>query len=292
MLAAALYAVVFQFTLPSRLAKDEDYRQVVQVLSQEARPKDVVFLFPWWTERARLFIPEGLPVVGYLHSESDALYEHPRVWVLSQPRLPKNDVSGFEKAFLPGRRQEGAPRAFGGLMLTLYTNGRARPVLFSAVQQVARAEVYLEQPDGARESCPFNGAAHVCPGGAHVAAEWHELFYEPRFCLAMQPPGGGTRLIAQFRDVPASAELLLEGGVNWEHALARDTTPLNLGAEDADTRAPLLNIQVPLAKEGMQKAALAPAPAVKSLRLWTQADNAKDRDACLELRAFGQEPGS
>ena len=35
------------------------------LLAAERQPGDVVLLAPWWTERARIFVPEGLPVVGY-----------------------------------------------------------------------------------------------------------------------------------------------------------------------------------------------------------------------------------
>ena len=31
----------------------------------------------------------------------------------------------------------------------------------------------------------------------------HEIYYEPRHCLWMHPPGGKDRLVAEFDDVPA-----------------------------------------------------------------------------------------
>jgi hypothetical protein len=289
LLLVALWALVFQLTLPSRQATNEDYRQVAEALGREAKPGDVVLLFPWWTERARLFLPTEVPVVGYLHSEADPLIEHPRIWLLAQPRLPNIGESAFNKAFLPDRTEEGPPRRMGNLTLTLYRNGRHRPLLFSAVESVAKARVYLERPNGERQDCTFDGHAHQCPGGLHVAAEWHELFYEPRYCLWMHPPGGDARLVAEFPDVPQGSAGLLEGGIVWEHALPKDTTPLSGAVEDAQSHSVLAELHVPIGVEGFQKSGWTPSPAAgRTLRVWTQSDNPKDRDACLSLRIFGE----
>jgi hypothetical protein len=291
LVAAAVVGLVFQLTLPSRLATDDDYHQVAQVLAREARTGDGVLLFPWWTERARLFLPDGLQVVGYLHSETDDLVEHPRVWVLSQPHLPRNDTSGFEKAFLPGRQALGPRRDFGNLSLTLYENGRYRPELVSVARASAKAHVYLEHPDGSRQDCPWDGAAHACPGGARVAGEWHELFYRPHFCLTLHPPGGPTRLVAELDNVPAAETLLVEGGIIWEHAPPLDTTALELGVDQGPGTAELAHLEVPPGVEGMQSRRVSPSPASKTLRIWTQSDRDKDRDACVELRALGPRAG-
>jgi hypothetical protein len=252
----------------------------------------VMLLFPWWTERARLFLPDSLPVVGYLGSDADPLTAYSRVWVLSQPDLPGNDTAGFERAFLPKRSLLGAPRDLGHLRLTLYRNGRHRPLLFSATDAVASAQVYVEGPGGAREPCAFDGTAHRCPGNLHVAVEWHEILFQPRHCLWLAPPGGNRRLVVEFPQVPAGALWALEGGIIWEHAFSRapQYTAAHFGMEDAATGRPLTEIVLPPGLEGVQRAELAPpSNSAATVRLWSQSERADSRDVCVDFYAWGPE---
>ncbi|ATB27836.1 hypothetical protein MEBOL_001281 [Melittangium boletus DSM 14713] len=288
----ALVCLVFQLRLPSHFPSESDYRTVAGWLSAEARPGDAVLLFPWWTEKARLYLPPELPVYGYLGSDADALGAHPRVWVLGQPGLPRADESGFEAAFLPRRTAVGAPRHAGPLELTLYENGRYRPRSFVASEASARARVYLESPDGTRIDCPFDGRVHRCPGPPHlyVAPEWHELFYQPRHCLWMHPPGGPQRLVAEFDGVPGGTELRLEGGIIFEHAAARAPrlSITHLGVDDARSQEPLMSISVPPGLEGVQKTSRALPPGEpRTVKVWVQADNPESRQVCLDVLALG-----
>ena len=281
--------------LPGRLPTEEDYRTVAAWLRAEARPGDAVLLFPWWTEKARLYVPPELPVYGYLNSDSDDLSSHPRVWVLAQPRLPGSEVSRFQAAFLPRRTMVGTPRQAGTLELTLYENGRYRPRRFVASEAYATARVYLESPDGARRDCPFDGHVHRCPGPPHlyVAPEWHEIFYEPRHCLWMHPPGGAERLVAEFDGVPGGTELRLEGGIIFEHAFKHDPglSVTHLGVEDATHHEPLMEISLPPGREGVQRASHElPPGGPRTVRVWTQADNPESRQVCLDLLALGAGP--
>lgn len=291
----ALWALAFQLRLPGRLPTEADWRAAGQAFESEARTGDVVLLFPWWTERARLFVPRGLPVVGYQGSDGDPLAGHPRIWVLAQAGLPRADVAGFERAFLPGRTRLGEERAFGPLRLALYRNGRHRRTLFSATGSFAQARVYLEQPGGERTSCPFDGKAHRCPGpgGVHVAPEWHEIGLQPRRCLWFHPPGGATRLVAELPAVPAGERLSLEGGLVWDRGYHRGPqyTVTRLGVDDAATGERLLELPIPAGLAGLQRAAVqgsASGPA-RALKLWSQSDSAELRDVCLELLSQGAE---
>ena len=292
---AALACLVFQLTLPGRLATEQDYRSVAGWLSAEARPGDAVLLMPWWTEQARLYLPSTPPVYGYLGSDADDLDAHPRVWVLAQPGLPRTDVSGFEAAFLPGRTAQGPARQAGALELRLYTNGRYRPRRFVATEALARARVYLDTPGGPRVPCPFDGHVHRCPGPPHlyVAPEWHELRYEPRRCLWMHPPGGPQRLVAEFDGVPGGTELRLEGGIIFEYAHSRapHLSITHLGVEDARQDEPLLSLALPPGLEGVQRASrVLPPGEARTVRVWVQADNAETRQVCLDLLALGERP--
>jgi hypothetical protein len=292
LLLVALACLVFQLRLPGRFASEADYRTVADWLRAEARPGDAVLLFPWWTEKARLYLPPELPVYGYLGSDADDLSAHPRVWVLGQPELPRADVSGFRAAFQPGRTAVGTSRHAGPLELTLYENGRYRPRRFVASETYAKARVYLESPEGSRRDCPFDGRMHRCPGPPHlyVAPEWHEIHYQPRRCLWMHPPGGKERLVAEFAGVPAGTELRLEGGIIFEHAVRREPrlSTTHFGVEDAASRETLLLISQPPGQEGVLKASRALPPGEpRTVKVWVQADNPDSRQVCLDLFALG-----
>jgi hypothetical protein len=292
LLLVALACLVFQLRLPGRFPSEADYRAVADGLRAEARPGDAVLLFPWWTEKARLYLPPELPVYGYLGSDPDDLSAHPRVWVLGQPELPRADESSFRAAFLPGRTSVGAARRAGPLELTLYENGRYRPRRFVASEAYAKARVYLESPDGTRRDCPFDGRVHRCPGPPHlyVAPEWHDIHSQPRHCLWMHAPGGQQRLVAEFDGVPAGTELRLEGGIIFEYASHHDSrlSTAYYGVEDAATREPLLEIAQPPGLEGVQKASRAlPQGGPRTVKVWVRADNPDRRQVCLDLFALG-----
>ena len=288
----ALVCLVFQLRLPGRLPTEADHHTVADWLRAEAHPGDAVLLFPWWTERARLLLPPELPVYGSLNSDRDDLSAHPRIWVLAQPDLPGSKVSAFQAAFLPQRTATGETRHAGRLELTLYENGRYRPRRFVASEALARAHVYLESPEGVRRDCPFDGHVHRCPGPPHlyVAAEWHEILYEPRHCLWMHPPGGTERLVAEFEGVPGGTELRLEGGIIFEHAVAHSPglSVTHFGVEDAARHESLLEISLPPGLEGVQKASRALPPGEsRTVKVWTQADNPDRRQVCLDVFALG-----
>ncbi len=297
---AALYALWFHLTLPGKLPAEEDYAQVARHLGEHARDGDAVLLFPWWAERARLFVPRNVPVVGYVGSDADPLLRHPRVWVLAQPRLPRAKTGQFEAAFLPQRRKLGETMQFGTLELTLYENGRHRRPLWSAGEAVARGagRVYLERADGRRSDCTRAGDGWRCPGGGHlyVRTEWHEVFYEPRRCVYAHAPGGDVKLTMEFEDVPAHAdELLLEAGIIWEHAVKRQgITPTFVRLDRAGAAQPLIELELPPGVEGFQRGRfedLNGSSVTGPLRVTVQSQNADSRQVCLDLSAFGERTG-
>jgi hypothetical protein len=287
----ALLCLVFQARLPGRLPTEADYRAVTEQLQAQLRPGDAVLLFPWWAERARLYLPPEVPVYGYFGSARDDLKAHPRIWVLGQPELPRSGEAAFLESFLPGRTAVGPPVRAGTLALTLYKNGRYRPHRFVATEAFSRARVYLEAPDGTRRPCPFDGRQHRCPGPPHlyVAPEWHESLYEPRRCLWMHPPGGPERLVTEFEGVPGGTGLRLEGGFTFDTGFSRphlDT--VRLGVDDAGTGERLLDMALPQGLMGWQKAERElPPGAPRTVKVWTQVSNPELRHVCLEVFALG-----
>jgi len=291
-LVVALLALGFQAWLPTALPTDADEAAVADILAHEAQPGDVVLLHPWWTERARLFLPAGLSVTGYLGSEGDALLEYPRIWVLSQPSLPRTPTAAFAQGFLPGRTPLGPERRFGPLVLRLYQNGRARPVRFVASEALPMASAAVELPGGGRAECVHEGTGFRCPGGARVEASWHEVLYRPTRCLFLVPPGGPGAVEVTFEAVPPSAAVRLEAAIIWEHAWKHGShlTPLHVELADADTGAALAQVTVPPGREGFVVAEAAGGP--RRLRLRVQSDNAHEREACIQLRALDAEKGA
>ncbi len=291
LLGAGLFALVFQLTLPGRLPSEEHHRQAAAYLRDRAQPGDAVMLYPWWTERARLFLPPSVDVVAYLDDGRDPLVDARRIWLYAQPDLPKSDLPDFLSRFEGARKRLEGPVRFGPIELSLYENGLFQPERFAATKALASARVYLELPDR-RVECRFDGRAHRCPGaGEHVrvAAEWHEVFYEPRHCLWMHPPGGPGKLVLELPAVPPSEELVLEAGVIWEWAIAREpsVTRLNLGVEEVTTGRSLATLSIPPGLQPLQRAAVE-APTTGGVRVWIQSDRADARGTCVELKGRGK----
>jgi hypothetical protein len=286
----AVLALGFQAWLPRVLPDDTDDRAVAAVLQTEAQPGDVVLLHPWWTERARLFLPEELPLVGYLGDEGDALLEHPRIWVLAQRDLPRTPDSSFAAGFLPGRTLLGPERHFGPYTLGLYKNGRLRPVRFSAAEALKQATASVDTPGAAARPCLPDGAAFRCPAGARVEAALHEVLYRPSRCVFVVPPGGPAAVVLTFDGVPAAAALRLEAAIIWEHAWKHggNVTPLQASVSDADTGAVLASVSVEPGREGFVVAEA--KGGAHRLRVRIQSDNAHERETCIQLRALDAPP--
>ncbi|MBK7858184.1 MAG: hypothetical protein IPJ65_06080 [Archangiaceae bacterium] len=287
MLLVALLCLGFQLKVPAVLPSEADYAQVQAVLEAEAQAGDALLVFPWWAERARLFAPERLTVVGYQGSDADSLELHPRVWVLAQPDLPKASWSSFWSVFGAGRTAIGSERVFGRLHLSLYQNGRFHPTRFSLADALSTAQVYVEGPDGSRLPCSFDGRAHRCGGGNYVAVELHEVRFQPRRCVRLYPPGGQGRLVVEWSNVPAADQVALLGGFIWDRGYFHEDrifeTHLQLEVNGVKAAA----IDYPKGRFGLQRAEGPAVPPGSTLRVWSQAQSAELRELCVEVYGFG-----
>lgn len=282
LLLVASACLAFQLWLPSTHIQDADYQAVAKVLEQEKQPGDAVLLVPWWTERARIFVPAGLTVVGYQGSDGDNLERHRRIWVLSEPQLPRAAIADFEKVFLPQRTQLNAPRTFGNLQLQLFANGRHRALQFDAVDALPGARVFLETA-GARQPCAWTGVEHRCPNGRSVRAEWHEVHFAPYRCLKMEAPGGNTALTLEW-DVPPAEQLALSAGFIWEYGAHRgdNISPAVLSVAVDDGRQPH-KLELPVGVETMQKGVFQGLRESTTVRLSLQATSPTSRVTCALL---------
>jgi hypothetical protein len=289
LLGVGAWALFFQLTLPGKRIAEADYAALGAVLEAQAQPGDVVLLHPWWTERARLFVPERVPVVGFQGSDGAELTAHPRIWLIDQPDQPRAGDAAFAQAFLPRRTAIGATQRFGNLQLTLYANGRHKPLLFSSVEALPRAQVFLEASDGARLPCtPAGTGGFACPGNSAVKAEWHEVRFEPRRCIRFYPPGGPRRVVAQFDNVPAAESYELLAGYTWDRGSFKGRTTVELGLEVNGARAG--GMSLPAGLEGLQRSASGPVAEGSTVTVWAQTANPHDRELCFELFGWGKAP--
>ncbi|MFZ5445413.1 MAG: hypothetical protein ACOZQL_35810 [Myxococcota bacterium] len=286
LVAVGLFALAFQLWLPSTHVAEADYQAVAQVLAAERQPGDVVLLAPWWTERARLYVPDGLPVVGYQGSDGAALDAHPRIWVLAEPRLPNARLGAFEAAFRPARTAIGAERRFGNLSLQLFQNGRYRPQVLGDVL-ATNPQVYLEQPDGSRQPCTPQGRGFRCPNGRVVATEWHEVHFAPYQCLKLEAPGGATRAVVEFTS-PAADQSALEAGYIWEYGAYKDGFTASTVWLEVNGQAQSLEL-VP-GDELMHRLEGPALPEGARVRLALASQNPNARVVCLVLHATRRSP--
>ncbi len=224
MALVALACLVFQFWMPSTHVAESDYRAVAKVLSEESKAGDVVLLHPWWTDRARMYLPDGLQVEGHLTSDTADFKRNARIWVVAEPHLPRAAMSRFLAQFSERRSEIGAPRDFGNLELRLFNNGRMVPLTFSAARQLADVAVSLRSPDGNRTPCRWDGSSHVCDFGQRVTVATHEVFYAPYRCLMMSAPGNGTSTEVELspESVRGSQQMVLQFGLLGESGFQRE----------------------------------------------------------------------
>jgi hypothetical protein len=280
----AVVCIAFQLRVASTSPTDADYQAAAAKIEQEFQPGDAVLLAPWFIERARIFVPERVPVIGYYGSDGADLTQHPRVWVLANPSLPGFSFGSFLDAFQPKRTEDGPATTFGGLELRRYRNGRSRPVLFSAAQSLGNARVFLQTGQG-EQACQFNSRSWRCPNGGEVVEEWRELHFEPHRCLRFYPPGGPVKLVAEFPNVPAASSLQLITGYIWERGAYRNADSTDVGFE-AGGSSEVTRLLAGVEKVYRIEKTNTPAGPV---RVWVQATNPSSREVCFELYGFGPE---
>lgn len=287
--AVAFLSLVFQLWLPTTHVAERDYQSIASVLTAERQPGDVVLLAPWWTERARIYVPEGLPVVGYQGSDADPLERYARIWVLSEPRQPNSGLGAFEQAFLPSRTPLGEERQFGNLRLRLYQNGKYRPLTVDAADVAGSggAQVYLESPDGNRQPCGFTGSGYRCPNGKVVGKEWHEVHFAPYQCLKLEAPGGATRVVAEFT-APASDQSSLSAGYIWEYGAYRDNiTPTTVWLE---VNGQGQTLELPVGDELMHRLEGPALPEGARVRIALSSQNPMARVVCVVMTGSRRAP--
>ncbi len=156
---SALYAILFDVTLPARLPTEADYRTVAAALAAEAQPGDLVLVHPFWADHLRAFV--DLPVRGLADPFDEDYVGAGRVWMLGLPRAPRADFSAFQQNVKLATAASGviAARNFGALSLSRVDVG------FGPTQDIT--------------VLPLLGEAHP--------VETREVDGLPRHCLVLEP---------------------------------------------------------------------------------------------------------
>jgi hypothetical protein len=280
----ALYCLWFQLRLPSSHVAEADYVAFAQHLVAQKQPGDVVLLAPWWTERARLFVPGDVSVVGHLQSDQEDLSDAPRIFVLSQPNLPGAHLGTFWRAFLPQRRPLDEPRTFGNLVVQLFENNRFRLKRFDASGTLPTAAAYLQAPDGSKQPCQWQGERFRCGNGQEIAVEWHEVFFAPYRCLRLYPPGGALSATLEFANVPALTTVELRAAYTWDRGTFKegvDSTFLEL-QDGTQTRA----VELKPGQEHFVSTVLSAVPPGATLKVASRATSANAREVCVQLFGY------
>lgn len=286
-IASAIIAVAcfaFQTWLPSTHVAEADYRAAANAVARQAQPGDVILLYPWWTERARLFMPAGLPVVGFIGSDSLDLPRAKRIWVLAEPDLPRADWTTFTKTFGSARTEIGTSARFGRLALHLYANGRAKPVAFDGDGVIGASRVYLEGRDGLRSDCVWDGARHRCANNHSVRPQWREVAYGPQRCLTYDAFGPEVRIvvelptgyIARAKEVQVSAAFIAETAFRT----GPEATSVAFGIDVGDEHR---TAQLIPGTHGFQTVALPVGDPASPVRVWFVSAKDNDDRVCVQI---------
>lgn len=236
MLALPAFELIAHAAIVARVPPDSDYRAASDFIRSELEPFDVITSAPSFTDPLlRLHLGDRMPLSMAGRSD-DAGYD--RMWVLSiRGALPPDAPSGDPEL----------TREFGRVRVLRYSLGKRR-VLSDLVQALPSAEVTIWQ-NGAPETCPRRSGG-VPRGGALgrpvlmpvperfecdprrpwlfvASVVMEDLSNTPRFCV-WQHPQGQDPISVRFTDVPLGQELVLYGGVYYEHERMREGGPVQL----------------------------------------------------------------
>jgi hypothetical protein len=253
-LAVALGCLVFQLWIPFTHVADSDYENAAQVLLAQAQPGDMVLLQPWWTERARLFLPENVPVVGFQGCQTRDFEKYRRIWVLAQPAQPRAQMGAFSESFGRQRTVLQGPQRFGRLELSLYENGRFQAPVFSGFQALSE-----------------------------VKKEWHEVLFEPVQCIRFDPPNS-----LEFVMPVSTQNLRVQAGYIWDRGAFKEGVTGSV--IDISKNGKQMQLGLPAGVEGFQILSLGAVSSGTSIKLSISAGNLNAREVCLVLDGLGSAP--
>jgi hypothetical protein len=210
----------------------QDWRAAASFVRGHLQPRDLISAAPDWTDPLlRQVLGDRIDLAMAGRSDS-AGYE--RLWALS--------IRGAR----PREAPPGPPaleRRFGRVTVQRWQLAPS-PVLYSPIDHIENAEVSMVERGRARAChlrrypAPRGGGLGVgalppeerfgCEGfrGVWVApVVIEDLDLQPRYCV-LEPPSGPEPVRVAFADVPLGDEIVLYGGLYYEHERMREGGPV------------------------------------------------------------------
>lgn len=212
-----VYGIAFYARLPGRLPVQDDWKAAATVLGRDTRTGDAVALAPMWAERARLFLPPGLPVMSFPSYLDEDLVNVRRVWLLALPAAPGTTAKKLAAELAAKASAVDGPQRLGNLELTRYDLKSPTLPLAYLPDRLEGAKVTVGSAD-----CPREGGTFRCPAPPWVKVERvvREVNYLPRVCLYAHPnPDPAAPLTIEFPAVPLGKTLRGHTGILGEQML-------------------------------------------------------------------------
>ena len=206
------------------VAPPEDWQRAAAFVRENHRVQDAISAAPEWADPTLRLVLGDLISLGDAGRSDLAAFE--RLWALS--------IRGKRPAEAPAQRPD-LVRTFGRVRVSRWDLGPS-PVLYDLVEKVRSAEVSLLK-GGREQACPFRrgsaggggglGKGVVAPADRFVCDardRWlfvapvvlEDLELRPRRCV-WQHPRGPDPVRIRFNNVPLGQQLVLYGGLYYEH---------------------------------------------------------------------------
>jgi hypothetical protein len=228
--AASVVALAAHAWNAARVPSRAEWRAAADAVRADWREGDVVAFVPGWAQEGRGDFA-GLQAIADEAWDAEHVSAHRRVHVVASfgARAP---------AWLQAEaKEEGAPRRFGGLVLTSWARSQA-DARWDFVAHAAEAEVTLTPATGPAQSCTRQGARFDCSERGRYGWRWvgeHRMIAggRARRCLWAHPTTGATLRI-RFPSVPLGRTLRVSHGL--ADSVAHGGAPVSMDVAVADAR--------------------------------------------------------
>lgn len=227
LLASAAYGSVF-WLARDRGPPSSSFPPAAKIIRDEYQKDDLIFLVPFYAERAREELGDLHPL--YVRDPlAEDFAVHPRVWVFG---LFGEGVELRSRMLAAGMKLEKSLEPAQGTTVDLYSTGAKQHTQYNFLEHLREAHVHHEKDQNTNTPCTnwseTNGQGGTGLGGRwscpydtdwfYVAPEWHRMDDTPRFCFWAHPPNQGRQII-EFPNVPMTGHLYGRAGHTFNGTL-------------------------------------------------------------------------
>ena len=220
----------------ARVPEDADYAAAAEFVRRHVVPRDLISSAPAFIDPIVRRHAGDRMTAAMVGRSDNAAFE--RMWVISARGALPPDVPRVDPEL---------ERKFGRLRVLRYALGKS-PILLDLVQSLASAEVTIQR-NGTAQRCSRRTGGVPRGGGLGRPVlmpiperfecdpdhPWlfvgsivmEDLDNLPRYCV-WQHPQGRDPISVRFSDVPLGDELVLYGGVYYEHERMREGGPIQV----------------------------------------------------------------